>query len=612
MELPTLYNYSNKSSVDMMYFGGINRTQSALANELLDCKNIDDTDFPYLTTVKGDISVNDYTNATNIYAKDKLCVIDGTDFIYDGEVVGTVTEGDKQIVTVNTRICVFPDKVYFDTEEEEFGLLEEVADGGTAVFTENTITLTLGDISSLFGRLYTSNIYPYTYTYSSVSWEDGAWVTTGGESVKGVGEIGKYIIPTVYEDGSFGTSMHFSNDSRPTENQIGVYGIITSSETYDNDSTDMQMYKIEVTLYDGTLKFDEMFAVGDAVFIEGCTEEEDNDTSAIIREIEDYTLTFDNDIFIATTESEGVTITRKIPDLEFICESDNRLWGVEGDTIYASSLGDPKNFFTYEGLSTDSYTLAVGSGGDFTGCINHSSGICFFKELYIHKILGSTPQTYSMYTYNAYGVRSGCSKSLITSNEIIYYLGLYGVYAYSGGMPSCISDNLGNDVYISAVSGMISYRLYMNMATSSGSYSTYVYSIKNNLWFKYDDRSITQFAVVDNILHALIHGEIIQLNVSDCFDDEWFIEFNPITEYTFDKKTYYKFEVKLKASGYFEILISLDDKPYKCIYKANKKRGVISVPITPNLCDSLKIKLQGTESCSILGLQRTVKTLEGL
>ena len=54
-----------------------------------------------------------------------------------------------------------------------------------------------------------------------------------------------------------------------------------------------------------------------------------------------------------------------MPDLDFICESENRLWGCSNETrtIYASALGDPTNFFSYQGLSTDSYAVAVGSEG---------------------------------------------------------------------------------------------------------------------------------------------------------------------------------------------------------------------------------------------------------
>ena len=60
-------------------------------------------------------------------------------------------------------------------------------------------------------------------------------------------------------------------------------------------------------------------------------------------------------------------------------ECGNRLWGckyglVDGETvneIYASKLGDFKNWNCFAGLSTDSYAAARGSDGPFTGAADY-------------------------------------------------------------------------------------------------------------------------------------------------------------------------------------------------------------------------------------------------
>ena len=68
------------------------------------------------------------------------------------------------------------------------------------------------------------------------------------------------------------------------------------------------------------------------------------------RSISGRTLTFNSDIFSGTGEEGGtVSLARNVPDLTCICECDNRIWGAEGTTIYASALGDPKNFYLYDG-----------------------------------------------------------------------------------------------------------------------------------------------------------------------------------------------------------------------------------------------------------------------
>ncbi|MCQ4771898.1 hypothetical protein NE579_15845, partial [Intestinimonas massiliensis] len=114
--------------------------------------------------------------------------------------------------------------------------------------------------------------------------------------------------------------------------------------------------------------------------ITGATNPSNNQEGAAIQSVAYYSITFQDVAFTSETATGGVMVRRKIPDLEYICESENRLWGCEGHNIHASALGDPTNFFTFAGVSTDSYSVAVGSDGDFTGCAAYSGDVLFFKE----------------------------------------------------------------------------------------------------------------------------------------------------------------------------------------------------------------------------------------
>ena len=63
-------------------------------------------------------------------------------------------------------------------------------------------------------------------------------------------------------------------------------------------------------------------------------------------------------------------IARTVPDLSFLCENENRLWGCDGNTIYASKLGDIFNWNVYDGLETDSFAVDTGSAGR----LRHAAG----------------------------------------------------------------------------------------------------------------------------------------------------------------------------------------------------------------------------------------------
>ena len=141
-----------------------------------------------------------------------------------------------------------------------------------------------------------------------------------------------------------------------------------------------------------------LFSVGDGITVSGCTAQAGNNKDIVIKEITATKITVTDDTFTAASEPGTIKFERKVPDMDYICESENRLWGCSNttQTLYASALGDPKNFNVFQGLSTDSYALAVGSEGVFTGCCRLSSSILFWKQNKLHKMLGSYPAEYSL------------------------------------------------------------------------------------------------------------------------------------------------------------------------------------------------------------------------
>ena len=79
---------------------------------------------------------------------------------------------------------------------------------------------------------------------------------------------------------------------------------------------------------------------------------------------------------------QTVQLERRVPDLDFVTECDNRVWGCSSreNVIYACKLGDPTNWFSYRGIAADSYAVTVGSDGAFTGAATCMGYALFFKE----------------------------------------------------------------------------------------------------------------------------------------------------------------------------------------------------------------------------------------
>ena len=119
MYLPQIpYNVS-KTKSEIMAMRGINWSDRIQDGDLRDAKNLSARRYPYIATRRGRKQLETYENATALTAWGKLVAVQGTDLLYDGEVVGQVSEGEKQFAVVNTKMVIFPDKVYLDIGTKE-------------------------------------------------------------------------------------------------------------------------------------------------------------------------------------------------------------------------------------------------------------------------------------------------------------------------------------------------------------------------------------------------------------------------------------------------------------------------------------------------------------
>ncbi len=345
------------------------------------------------------------------------------------------------------------------------------------------------------------------------------------------------------------------------------------------------------------------FSAGDAVEISGSAEE-GNNKSAIIREIEDNTFIFDSDIFTATEEAETLKIERKMPNLQLMCESGNRIWGVDGNTIYASKLGDPTNFKVYDGLSTDSYSVAVASPGEFTAVCGYGNRVLFFKEDCVHVIYGTKPSNYQLYTYNIPGVMKGAEKSLQIIDEILYYKGRDGIYAYSSGAARLISEELGAEKYEGGVSGKDGDTYFIGL-TKNGKDTLFSYDTKKGFWLKELDISVSDIVFSDNRLLFVSENRLYSFSTENNEDIEWSITFKPFSEYADEKKIYSSLFLRYETEGVMRVFTSCDGgvwEEVELLWKKNRKTTFI--PIYPQRCDSFKIKICGRGKFKIKSLSR--------
>lgn len=352
----------------------------------------------------------------------------------------------------------------------------------------------------------------------------------------------------------------------------------------------------------------------DTVFIEGSTITDIN-TSKTIQDIGDDYILIIGVIDSSQSQTGGLVIKRKCPDMDFVCEHDNRLWGCSSENreIYCCKLGDPLNWYSYEGLSTDSYAVTIGSDGPFTGCASYLGYIMFFKENRVHKVLGSRPSNFSVSTNSIRGPEEGSPKGLKSVNELLYYKGRTDILANAGSIPESISYALGETEYSGAVLGYFKNKLYISMKSTEG-YTMFVYDTKRGLWYKEDN--------VQALFMTELNGQLYYIDAADNTlktiegkDTEyikWYGEFGEFTGNVENKKFVGRLNINaaIAEKSYMDIYISYDNyeewKKICTIHRMTRKS--INIPIVPRRCDRFKIKIAGEGNVKIYRITKQLAT----
>jgi len=312
------------------------------------------------------------------------------------------------------------------------------------------------------------------------------------------------------------------------------------------------------------------------------------------------------------------TIRKYIPDLDYICSSNNRLVGVSNEerTIHFSSLGDPSDFYSHPDTADGAYSVAVGSEGKFTGIIDYGGNVLAWKEFRLHKVLGTDPSTYYIHDSTIMGVQEGSYRSMKIVNNVLYYKGPYGVYAYGGNTPTLISYNLGNDMYYDAVADSDGRGYYIAMK-QGGVSKLYVYDLTHGTWMIEDEIPVDAMATVNGTLHFLSNGSIYKTWQDADETISWMVEFAPTVETIRTSRT--SSTLMFQKKGYTKVILALDMAEGSHVTVSTKQDNDIwrtawnkdadrfltySVPLMLGRCQRFALKIEGQGKVMIRGIQR--------
>ena len=537
-------------------FGGYNHNLRAGDHEFYDMKNITGARLPVVTARPRRALLRRLEKPNGLFAHDRLCWADGTGFYYGGEIKGTVEDSEKQFVRMGAYVLIWPDKKYYNTHTDEFGELA-------------AYTVTTGTVSCALCR------------------NDGTL-------------YGEYTVSDSAPEGPENGQLWM--DTSVTPNVLRQYSEISA------------MWTSIPTVYTmiACAGIGAKFADLDGVTLSGFTDEALNGDFYLIGSGPDHLIVIAL-IVSAFTQDTPVTVERKVPDMDFITESENRVWGCSSANheIYACTLGDPKNWNAFLGLSTDSYAMTVGSGGNFTGACTHLGSVLFFKEDVIHQLMGNKPANFQLSNTNSRGVARGSERSLRVVNETLFYHSVSDVCSYGAALPTTVSQPLGPERYQDAVGGALEGRYYLCCARRGDlGHILFTFDTNTGVWCKEDDVQARWFATLESELY-FVDGDGVLCSVHgtgmDMYGDgdaalekpvEWMLETGdlgidlPFSKYISGVQIFAEAEpgttirVELQydaAGGWVEV----------CRHAPRTRRSFV-IPIIPRRCRTLRMRMHGT------------------
>ena len=285
-------------------------------------KNLSTDAFPLLTSRKPRGLVEKLEAPSGLAARDALAIVDKGRLFYNGyeTPLTGMKEGEKQLVSMGAYICIFPDKLYYNTQNpDDYGSME------AEFHYEGQLEYLMCEVvGTEYQQVTFSAVEPFEPTNGDY------WVDTGSNRLSSYSEDSGMLvsIESVY------TKLRFT-----TQGQLpAAFSKFDGVELEGAALPSLNGSKIIHAIGGGEAERDYIVLVGEPA-------ENRVETEA------------------------AVTIKRSVPDMDYVCQCHNRLWGCfygnngkeNLNELYASALGDFKNWNQFMGLSTDSWRASAGS-----------------------------------------------------------------------------------------------------------------------------------------------------------------------------------------------------------------------------------------------------------
>ena len=602
-------------------FGGLNETYSCTEAEYSAGINFSARNFPALSTRLPRRKLREEADLNGMYHLNGLLMVCGTRLIYTPDdpdelevtLENAVEDGKKALVGIGTKILIFPDKLAFDTVSREVSALGAVWSGANASVefapcdAEGRVYEVSGSGPSepenpkdgqLFLRVedpekpWSSESTLEVYSEASGNWS-AVVLDCCRISAKGVGANFR-AEDTVALSGS-------------GAEQAGQWSGLDGDRIVCDASEDALRVRADP---------------GGEWFYGRLTR-----TGAAVRWV-----SLDGSVRREFVSAETVRLERRVPDMDYLTECDNRIWGCSSkeNVIYACKLGDPTNWFSYRGIAADSYAVTVGSDGAFTGAATCMGYALFFKENTLHKLCGTKPSDFQLTSLRCRGVAKNAARSLCVLNETLYYLSPDGVMAWDGSIPTKVSAVLDASRLAnvqSAVGGALDGRYYLHISRTAGTQGQtrlLVYDTERGLWHEEDVCSCDMASTGGQLY--LWDGQALWA-ADPSRESDWQstegveqqVSFELVTgdigQDGAEQRYLSRLTLRLDAAcaSTVEVALSYDGGPWETVASltAREARRSYDLPLVPRRHSTLRLRLRGKGQITLRSLAKNLAAAKG-
>lgn len=571
---------TDKQSVSTETFAGYNHNEQIGDGEFYDMENLSSDAYPLLSPRVRRGTVQTMSGVQGLCAKDALCWVQENTLYINGASMESympsvnIAAGDKQLISMGAYVCIFPDGIYFNTED--------YTDNGY-MGCENTVNAAQTPVEVSLCQLDGEAL---TVSYTQASQPESP-------------ANGEYWLDT---SGKLHTLKQWAEPTSQWVSVATVYVKLTANG-----------------IGRGFSKYDGIRLSG----LSGNEQLEALNGSQILYDVQDSYLVIVGLIDKATTVTTGtVKAGRSVPQMDFITESGNRLWGckygvADGETVnelYCCKLGDFKNWECYQGISTDSWRASCGTDGKWTGAATLADSPVFFKEDCFHRVYPSATGAHQVVVQKCAGVQNGSGGSLVVVDDRLYYKSRMGVCVYDGSLPTDIGSVFGQTLYYNAVAGGVRGKYFISMEDEAQRRVLFVYDTRKGLWHKEDSVSASAFARVDDELYYLENGVLKTIYGSVGTLEEtvtWMAQTGMMTYGLVGKKYVSRLNLRMQlpkgSSMDFWVEYDSDGRWRHCGHIEGRGLRTFLLPLRPARCDHLRFKMTGTGEMKLFSLARVLE-----